>query len=215
MHCGESGETPPFSSHSSVVQVWRARACKLAAVAAVTLGGCGTTKGGLKYEGAGGTQVASGSGQVAVGTFVDQRGEVPTWLGVIRGGFGNPLKTLEGDRPVAELVRAGFVDGLKSRGYQISQDAPATIAGTVRALYADRYARREANVEIEIMLTRRGGAAPAFTRTYSANRVEGSAVTLRAGIFGSVEDLRSFLAKTLGEVIDEALGDPALIAALR
>lgn len=185
------------------------------AVATVALCGCSTTNVSLKYEGTGGPQIASGRGPVTVGTFIDQRGENPAWLGVIRGGFGNPLKTLEGDRPAAELVQAGFVDGLRSRGYQISPDALATIAGTVRVLDADQYVRREANVEIEVTVTRRGAAAPVFTRTYSANRVEGSAVTMNAGIFGSVEDLRSLLAKTLGEVIDKALGDPALSTALR
>lgn len=187
----------------------------LAAVTAATLGGCSTTNVGLKYEGAGGPRVASGGAPVAVGAFIDQRGETPTWLGVIRGGFGNPLKTLEGDRPAAELVRSGFTDGLRGRGYQVSPEAPVTLAGTVHTLDADQYVRREANVEIEVRVTRRGVAAPSFVRTYSANRVEGSAVTLNAGIFGSVEDLRSVLAKTLGEAIDKALDDPALGAALR
>lgn len=187
----------------------------LVGVAAANLAGCGTSSAGLKYEGDTGPKVNLSGASISVGAFVDQRGETPTWLGVIRGGFGNPIKTIEGDRPVAELVRTGFTDGLKARGYQVSPDAPVTLTGTVRRLDADQYVRREANAEIEVRLTRKGAATPAFERTYSANRVEGSALSLKTGIFGSVEDLRAVLQKTLGEVIDKALDDPGLRAALR
>ncbi len=194
---------------------WSLAACLLVGVATTSLSGCSTTSAGLTYEGAAVTKEAATGSPISVGTFVDQRGETPTWLGVIRGGFGNPIKTLEGDRPVAELVTAGFADGLKARGYRITRDAPLTLNGVVRRLDADQYVRREANAEIEVRLTGNGGAKPILERTYSANRIEGSALSLKTGIFGSVEELQAVLQRTLGEVIDKALDDPQFRAALR
>jgi len=58
-----------------------------------------------------------------VGTFVDARGEPANWLGAIRGGFGNPLKNLESDRPVADIVGAAFADGLRARGVTVDPEA--------------------------------------------------------------------------------------------
>lgn len=192
-----------FRVHRSLV------AFLLAGVAATILSGCSTSSAGMPKD-------ASSRAPISLGAFVDERGETPTWLGVIRGGFGNPIKTLEGDQPVAELVRAGFVDGLKARGYQVSPDAPVTLSGTVRTFDADQYVRREANAEIAVPLTGTGGGAkPIFERTYSANRIEGSALSLQTGIFGSVEELRAVLQRTPGEVIDKALDDQQLRAALR
>jgi uncharacterized lipoprotein YajG len=199
-----------FRMHRSIT------AFLLAGVAATILSGCSTTSAGLKYESAGVPKDASSGGPISLGVFVDERGETPSWLGVIRGGFGNPIKTLEGDQPVAELVRTGFIDGLKTRGYEVTADAPVTLSGTVRRFDADQYVRREANAEIEVRLTGKGhGAKPIFERTFAANQIEGSALSLQTGIFGSVEELRAVLQKTLGEVIDKALDDPQLRAALR
>jgi hypothetical protein len=45
--------------------------------------------------------------------------------------------------------------------------------------------------------------------------VEGSVLTLSAGIFGSVEELRALMEKTLQQAIDQALDDPALRNAVR
>lgn len=186
----------------------------LITVIAANLMGCSTSTAGLRYESASQTKLASNGVPISVGTFTDQRGETSTWLGVIRGGFGNPLKTLEGDQPVAELVQTGFSDALRARGYQVSPDAPVTLSGTVLRLDADQYVRREANAEIVVQLKHKDDRTAAFERTYTANRVEGSAVSLKAGIFGSIEELHTLLQKTLGEVIDKALDDPQFRAAL-
>ena len=197
------------------LRVYRSLAVLLIVGAATAnLTGCSTSTAGLRYESTTGPKVTSTGIPISVGTFVDQRGETPTWLGVIRGGFGNPIKTLEGDRPVAELVQESFTDGLKARGYEISASAPVTLSGTVRRLDADQYVRREANVEIVVRLKQNATGTTAFESTYSANRVEGSAVSLKAGIFGSLDDLQALLQKTLGEVIDKALDDPQFRTAL-
>jgi len=65
------------------------------------------------------TRASSSAQPVIVGNFLDQRDVPANWLGAIRGGFGNPLKYLESDRPVAEIVKIAFIDGLQARGITI------------------------------------------------------------------------------------------------
>jgi Uncharacterized lipoprotein len=162
------------------------------------------------------TVTKAASSAISVGSFVDSRGEKqPSWAGAIRGGFGNPLKVLELDRPVADVVRTAFSDALRARGV-----GPATagsglqLSGVVRKFECDQYVRREATVEIELTVIDAGGQSK-FTRVYRGNNVDGSSMTLSAGVFGSVDELRAVMEKTLRETIDKALEDSALRAALQ
>jgi len=92
----------------------------ITALIVVSLAGCSTTSVGLKYSPPATLTRASSSAQpVIVGNFLDQRDVPANWLGAIRGGFGNPLKYLESDRPVAEIVKIAFIDGLQARGITI------------------------------------------------------------------------------------------------
>jgi hypothetical protein len=43
-------------------------------------------------------------------------GDDPTWIGTIRGGYGNPIKHLNADAPVDRVVAQAFADGLAARG---------------------------------------------------------------------------------------------------
>jgi uncharacterized lipoprotein YajG len=190
----------------------------LAALACTAvLAGCGTTNVGLKYAPATApAKVTPATSPVVVGTFTDQRGEPPTWLGAIRGGFGNPLKNLESDKPAAIYVQSAFADGLRARGIDVpAQGAPYQIIGVVRKLDCNQIVRREANVEIELTVVDVKTGQQRFKRSYSASNLEGSIVALNTGVFASVDDLRATLEKTLGDVVDKALDDPALRAALR
>ena len=54
-----------------------------------------------------------------------------------------------------------------------------------------------------------------LTKTYRATRLDGSWLTASAGVFGSVDDLRVTLELALREVVDQALDDAALRAALQ
>ena len=157
------------------------------------------------------------SSPVSVGSFVDARGEQQeNWAGAIRGGFGNPLKVLELDRPVAaDVVRTAFADALRARGVGPTPSGSGTqLSGVVRKFDCDQYVRREATIEVELTVLGTDGQSK-FTRVYRGNNVEGSPVTLNAGVFGSVEELRAVLEKTLRETVDQALEDTALRAALK
>ncbi len=187
----------------------------LFATAVSVLSACSTTSVGLKYTAAASVaKVPATASPVLLGTFLDQRGEPANWLGAIRGGYGNPLKTLEAERPVSELVRAAFSDGLRARGVAIDQAAQNQITGTIKKLDCNQYVRREAYADIEITVLDRSGQQR-FVRRYTASNVDGSLMNLSAGIFASVDDLRVILEKTLREAVDQALDDSALRAALQ
>ena len=78
--------------------------------------GCVTDTVSLGYKPSAAIAAANSGVVISVGTFVDQRGETPTWIGAVRGGYGNPVKTLQTDKPVATLVQTAFADGLRARG---------------------------------------------------------------------------------------------------
>lgn len=152
---------------------------------------------------------------VVVGRFADNRGEPANWLGAIRGGYGNPLKNLETIHPVSELVAKAFADGLRARGVLAEGDGPYVLSGVIRALDCNQVARLEANADIQVVLTEAVSGREVFSQPYKAGNVEGSLFSFKAGILGSVEDLRALTAKTLQQVVDAALDDPALRNALR
>ena len=187
----------------------------VASVACAALVGCGTTRAPLTYQAPATVQKSSRGGQVAMGSFVDSRGEAdPTWAGAIRGGFGNPVKVLALDKPVAEVVKAAFAEGLTARGAAAVASGRPELTAVIRKFDCGQYARREATIEIELSVVDVNGQTR-FTRSYRSNNVDGSMLTLSAGVFGSIDDLRALLEKTLRETVDKALDDGALRTALQ
>lgn len=150
---------------------------------------------------------------VVVGGFADNRGEPANWLGAIRGGYGNPLKKLETVQPVSDLVAKAFVDGLRARGLLAEGDRSYVLSGIIRSLDCNQYTRREANADLQVVLTEIVSGREIFSQSYKKENVEGSLLAL-AGVFASVEDLRALTAKTLQQVVDAALDDPAFRNAL-
>ena len=185
------------------------------ALALSLLAACSTTNVGLKYAPqAAVKKVANAAPSVTIGDFLDQREDASNWLGAIRGGYGNPLKNLEADRPVAEMVKAAFSEALRARGINIGEAGRNQITGVVKRLDCNQYVRREAYADIEIAVLD-NTSQQRFVRTYSASNVEGSLLSLSTGIFASVDDLRVLLEKTLRQAVDKALDDSALQAALQ
>ncbi|MDJ0389543.1 hypothetical protein QMO56_15605 [Roseomonas sp. E05] len=185
------------------------------------LAACSTTQASLPYTPASPPAApAAARPVVAVAQVTDRREdghEDPNWIGTIRGGFGNPIKRLEAPVPVTEVVRKAFADALLARGLLVPDIATARYNLTVEilALNADQLARREATAEFRITLRPADGGAPVLVDQERANRVGGSVITLSAGVFGSVEDLRQIAQQTMSEAIDRLLDKPGFIAALR
>lgn len=183
------------------------------AVLSLTLSACSTSKGGLRYAAPASTTTTA-AGSTSIGRFADERGEPANWLGAIRGGFGNPLKKIETEQPVADVVQSAFADALRSRGLLATEGARTRIEGTIRRLDGDKFARSESNAEIVVRVIDVGAGTTTFERTYVTATIEGSALTLKTGIFASVDELRDLIARTLSQTIDKALDDPELRAAL-
>jgi len=150
-----------------------------------------------------------------LGAFADKRGEPLHWLGATRTGFGAPLKVLESDRPVAEMVQSAFLDGLRARGVTVDQSAGQNqITGTIKTLAGSKVVRREVNIEIEVAVSDQSGKQ-VFARTYSTNNIDAAVVSFSAGFVITTDDLRATLERTLQETVDKALDDSAFRAALR
>ena len=184
---------------------------RLAPVLLLALAQCGTTVLPLSYATPPGV-AASGPAVVADVSGTDTRGESdPRWYGTIRGNYGNPLKTLDADRPIAEVAASAVRDGLAARGMTGRGGAsPYDVRVTVRQFEADQVARREARISLTMEWLRRGTGQVAFTNSGQADLVGGSIVTLEIGIFGSTDELQSITARALSQAVDQALDDPAL-----
>lgn len=91
--------------------------------------GCVTDTVSLGYKPVGQITSSTTASPITVGSFIDQRGETPTWIGAVRGGYGNPLKKLETDQPVSTLVQSAFADGLKARGLLATGTGPTRFQG--------------------------------------------------------------------------------------
>lgn len=183
------------------------------------LAACGTTAVDIGYTPPTATVAAAGTPIVEIveiGEFSDQRGEPSTWLGAIRGGFGNPLKTLETSKPVANVVTDAFADGLAARGLLAPTGNGAyRLAGTIRAYDCNQVVRREANTDFDVSLIETATGRTVVSRPVKRSVVTGSIVSLQTGVFASVEDLRAVAAQVLRESVDEVLDSDAVRAALR
>jgi len=197
----------------------------VAAAAIVFLSGCmsdiihptpKTAKVELKYETPKDVATVPGSPPVSVGTFTDQRGESPTWIGAIRNGYGSPVTNIELNEPAATRLQVFFADGLRARGFAVSDTgAPTQVSGIIRKLDCNQLATRDVKVEIEVNVTKPPSGVPTFTRIYSANNTEGSLLSGYSWGDSSVQALRTLTEKTLRQVVDKALDDPQLRSALQ
>ncbi|MBO1078612.1 hypothetical protein [Roseomonas haemaphysalidis] len=181
------------------------------------LAACGTTQVSMPYS-ATATPVAVGRPVVTVAAVTDRREdgrEDANWIGTIRGGFGNPIKRLEADRPVTEVVRAAFTDGLAARGMLAQGTGRYALSVEVLQFKSDQLSRREATVEFRVSLAPATGGPPVLVVQERANQVGGSAITLTAGVFGSLDDLRAIALSTMNEAVDRVLNRPDFAAALR
>ncbi len=181
----------------------------IAATAALCSFGCTTNTVTLSYVGAGTAKPAVAPAvHVSVGDFSDNRHEPSQWIGAIRGGYGNPLKKLETDKPVAELVKEAFRQALIARGLYAS-DGQVVVSGWIDRLDGDQYARKEATVQLHVSVADRTTKREILSRPASSNQVEGSMVTMKAGVFGSVEVLRSLIERVLSNAVDSFVDNSA------
>lgn len=178
---------------------------------------CGTTQMSMPYSPTA-QPVSVGRPVVALGTVTDRREdgrEDPNWIGTVRGGFGNPLKRLEAPVPVSEVVRQAFSDALAARGMLATGTPRYLLSVDIIQFKSDQVGRREATVEFQVTLTPAAGGAAVLQDRELANQITGSVLTLSAGVFGSLDELRAIALSTMSQAIDRILDKPGFAAALR
>jgi len=179
---------------------------------AMALSACSTTPVGMTYSL--GSEAASSpkAPLISVGTITDSRKNDPKGLGAIRNGFGGQMKTLETEQPVSEVVKTTLIDGLTAHGLLAKNKPKYILNVNMMRFDCNQYARREAHILLDVFLVDATSQQTIFNKTVKSDKVTGSIITLDAGIFASVDDLRQVANDVLQDAIDQLLNDPAFLA---
>lgn len=145
---------------------------------------------------------------IAVGKFTDYRKHGSNWLGAIRSGMGQPLKTLETPKAVTDMVRDAFQDALKQRGlYSDFDNAKYILNVDVIQYDCNQVTRREAHIKLDAKILVSATNQEVFSDHIVVDNVEFS---MAGGVFGSVEDLKKLAEKTLSQAVKDAFNNPNL-----
>lgn len=181
----------------------------------ILVSACSTNKVHLNYVSP--NIVSSDGANAAISSVIvqDSRGTAADWLGAIRGGFGNRLKTLLTEKPVREIVENAYSSGLEARGF-LEKSGSGKLELTVDIIKFDcsQYVRREAHATFLVSLIDLESAQNVHSKAVQVDLTSGSIVALDVGIFGSVEQLRLLANDALQEAIDKTLDDPAFRSSL-
>lgn len=188
---------------------------RLLIVALGVLAGCSTNQVSISYAPAAGTIVQQGPAVIQLGTFSDARHVDPNFLGAVRGGFGQPLKTLVTKEPVSAVVRMGFSRGLAARGLLSNgTDAAYMMTATIEKFDCSQYVNREAHARIAMTVSETASGRIVMSETFQRDLARNNPNILDAGIVASSNDLRVVAADALREIVDTALDSPKLKQAL-
>ncbi len=143
---------------------------------------------------------------------IDRRGTDNNWLGAIRGGYGNRLKTLRTSTPTDTAIKSVYEsalleNGILSRGV----NAPYALSVVVNKFDCSYYFNREAHSHLEVSVIRTSNNKIVLRKNYKSDDIEPG---IGAGIFGSVETLAELAEKSLSNAINKMLIDPEFIAAI-
>lgn len=166
----------------------------------------------LNYTAPASAQAGSPSISATV-EVVDSRENGADWFGAIRGGYGNPLKVLRTEGPVAATVARLVSEGLAARNLVAAENPQHTLLVRMTRFDSSQYQRREAHAVLTFVL-RDAAGTELYSSTETADRVNGSIFALNTGIFASPENLRLLANEAIVAVIDQALDDPDFRAAL-
>lgn len=174
--------------------------------------GCSTRMVHLRYNPQQPLPAVAGVPKVAAVAVLDQRKDDPDWMGAVRGGYGNPLKSLKVKDSVAAQYQQALMEALQRRGlYAAADNAGCRLSVAIRRLDSIYIMNLEANVEVTYTLSDAAGAR--LYENTAATRREESAHGL--GIAANMDSFQAFTEKTIYENIDMIVSDPGLIEALR
>jgi hypothetical protein len=153
---------------------------------------------GIQYVPSVATPVAPPSRFVRL-TVVEARppgkgGDDPRQVGIVRGGYGNPMAFRQPDpNDVVRLVREASEDALRRAGVGVRADAPTEVVARVTRFWMDGYVGYGAEVEVEFLITQAGQLA-------FGTRAMGSA----SGVVLSFGRASGLLGEALAHMADQA-----------
>jgi hypothetical protein len=154
---------------------------------------------------------------VAAGPFVDKRGQGPTYLGTIRGAFGEPVTRLYTIAPVSGLVREAFANGLRARGLLADETAaPYTLSGEIAAFDTNQYIRGEAEANVALTLTETSTGRVLVLWPVQVRERQGTVPVIGApAAYSLPEPLPKVASDALRRLVDDALDSPKFQEAVR
>lgn len=180
-------------------------------VSLLGVAGCSSTNTTLVYTPRQAIAMAA-TPTVSALTATDQRKEAPTRLATVMGGFGNPLKYLDTNRPVRDEVAAAFIDGLKARGlYVAGGPAPFRIELVIRKFDADMIIGRTARIDLDLIVVAANGR-PVYRDTVVDQQSDMK--FFQTGLFADVMDLQRLAQSVLNATVDQMLDKPGFRAAV-
>lgn len=175
------------------------------------LSGCSTYEVGLFYTG---TPEATSAVSAKIGEIVvqDNRGTDDNWLGAVRGGFGNKLKSLRTSVPTRQTVEFVYRSALSRYGYLDEQEGRIRLAVNIEKLDCNWYYHREAHAHLAISLIERDTSEIIFYGRYRSDPREAGPTAIFSP--GQVGPLQKIVQRALNQAVDKSLTDVALVAAL-
>ena len=156
-----------------------------------------------------------GPSVVTVSSVNDARGVGTLWVGAIRSSYGFPIKVLESSKPVPELVKIAFEDGLRSRRLLSSSKPKFSLDIIINKLDCSQLIRREAHVHLVINVISAQNRRFIKSFPVTVDVTSGSIFTLDFGFFASVEDLMKIMNGALHDAVDKLLDNQEFRASIK
>jgi hypothetical protein len=157
---------------------------------------------------------------VSVGQFADKRATLsddkgskegnPNYIGTLYGGYGWKTGEAAEDKPVAEVVREHLIGILTSHGISVGASS-TVVSGTIATLNASAYKNREAEVTLQVLVTRNGNQI--YANTFSKQLKEKTGFFTTSGAAWSTSKHRDEVRLCAEHALDQALNDMAADAA--
>jgi hypothetical protein len=163
---------------------------------------------------------------VSVGQFADKRATLsedkgskagnPNYIGTLYGGYGWKTGEADEEKPVADVVRDHVVTALSSHGINVGNSS-TVVSGTIAALDSSAYKNREAEVMLQVVVTREGNQTYANTFKKKIEEKTGFFTSNGAAWSNSKhrEEVRLCAEHALDQTLNDMVVDPAFLAAVK
>ncbi len=163
---------------------------------------------------------------VSVGQFADKRATLsddkgskagnPTYIGTLYGGWGWKTGEADEDKPVADMVRDHVVTALIAHGINIGKSS-TVVSGTIATLDSSAYHNREAEVTLQVVVTRDGNQV--YAKTFSKKIEEKTGFFTSNGAAWSTSkhrgEVRLCAEHALDQTLNDVVSDPGFLAAIK